>query len=226
MNDDSMAGLTRRRFLITMLAAAAGIGGGSAGLIVLSRRDGSPPYTLTRTEAGDVQIALDPLDEQFDPAPGELTPETEAALLAFAEAFAAGYGSPGSTAHYASYFSWRAENLPGYRGLYEAVGAGLDGLAEADHGVPYAQTDLNWRQGEVAALIAAPTPASALAETRLPLERAEALTAEDTLWLYVSRYLLAEIAVVFMQTNAWIMLGYEGWPGQPRGLDTYTQPLL
>jgi hypothetical protein len=220
-----MVGVTRRRFLITMLAAAAGIGGGSAGLIVLSRRDGSAPYTLTRTEAGDVQIDLDPLDEQFDPAPGELTPETEAALLAFVEAFASENGSPGSTAHYASYFSWRAENLPGYRGLYEAVRAGLDGLADADHGVPYAQADLDWRRQGMAALIAAPTPASALSETRLPLERAESLAAEDTLWLYISRYLLAEIALVFMQTNAWIMLGYEGWPGQARGLDAYTQPL-
>ena len=37
----------------------------------------------------------------------------------------------------------------------------------------------------------------------------------------IDRYILDEALALFARTDAWVVLGYRGWPGQPRGLDRY-----
>ncbi len=43
-------------------------------------------------------------------------------------------------------------------------------------------------------------------------------------WLVYDRYIVREIFDLFARTDAWVKLGYETWPGEHRGLYTYTQP--
>jgi hypothetical protein len=43
-------------------------------------------------------------------------------------------------------------------------------------------------------------------------------------WLIYDRYIIREIFDLFARTDAWVKLGYETWPGEHRGLYTYTQP--
>ena len=42
------------------------------------------------------------------------------------------------------------------------------------------------------------------------------------------KYIFMETLAVFAATDAWLSLGYETWPGTPRGLETYRQrpPML
>ena len=42
-------------------------------------------------------------------------------------------------------------------------------------------------------------------------------------WLRFDQYIVRDILLLFLRTDAWTLLGYEAWPGTPRGLDRYTQ---
>jgi hypothetical protein len=41
--------------------------------------------------------------------------------------------------------------------------------------------------------------------------------------LQFRNYVLLEVLALFCQTDAWVALGYEAWPGTPRGLETYRE---
>jgi hypothetical protein len=58
------------------------------------------------------------------------------------------------------------------------------------------------------------------ADTRWHTVRVAVLERE---WLRFDRYIVRDILVLFLRTDAWTSLGYEAWPGTPRGLERYTQ---
>jgi hypothetical protein len=37
------------------------------------------------------------------------------------------------------------------------------------------------------------------------------------------KYIFRQVLVLFSQTDGWVLLGYESWPGIPRGLESYTK---
>jgi hypothetical protein len=45
----------------------------------------------------------------------------------------------------------------------------------------------------------------------------------DREWLRFDQYIVRDILLLFLRTDAWTSLGYEAWPGTPRGLERYTQ---
>jgi hypothetical protein len=42
-------------------------------------------------------------------------------------------------------------------------------------------------------------------------------------WLRFEKYIVRQILALFSQTDGWVLLGYESWPGTPRGLESYTR---
>jgi len=159
------------------------------------------------------------LDEPGGPAwtptleattPGPVTDATLSTLVAAARAV---IGRPIEPAHYAEYFRWRAEHLPGYRTLYGRFAARVDRGARRTAGCAFAGC-------------------SAAAQTRVlrPASRARAprsvldavwMAAGGRVWTAYDRFILDEALALFAGTDAWVLTGYEGWPGTPRGLDRY-----
>jgi hypothetical protein len=131
----------------------------------------------------------------------------------------------GSISHYATYLNWRAEHLPRYSRLYALFAAALDRTAQDLTGTSYAETARSLRRAILLEGLELPDPQSALLDPRDPRTGAQPWSREERMWLQFDRYIVGEIVLLFTQTNAWIMLGYDGWPGQPRGLERYTQPI-
>jgi hypothetical protein len=102
---------------------------------------------------------------------------------------------PVELGRYEAFFTFRARNVRGYTQLYEDFTAELDAAARYDYGLPFADVRLSRRR----ALLAP--------------------------WLTYAQHVFGEILDLFMYTDAWLAAGYESWPGMPRGLDAYRQPL-
>jgi len=110
------------------------------------------------------------------------------------------------TQHYAEFFRWRSENLSGYRSLYERFAVVVDGAAREARRSDFASCDLAVR-GEILQGLKPGAYALVFERDRLRFEK----------------YIFQEILALFSRTDAWIWLGYEAWPGTPRGLEAYTQ---
>jgi len=95
---------------------------------------------------------------------------------------------------YEGYYQHQALHRPGYLDIYKAFAAAVRRRA-AD----FAELSL---------------------EDRLAvLDRVSALSR--------GRYdgpILQETLGVFMKSDAWVLLGYNGWPGSPRGIESYQTP--
>jgi hypothetical protein len=154
---------------------------------------------------------------------GALDEATIAALVALAAAYV---GSYGSVSHYRTYFVWRAENLPGYLHTYQVFAPALDAAAQQISGSPFAEADAITQKDIIRYTLELPEPESGLFD---PVFReppiSSPLTFEEQLWQRFHRMVLGELITVFLNTNAWIMLGYDSWPSQPRGLEKYTEPI-
>jgi hypothetical protein len=143
---------------------------------------------------------------------GSLSPRTLGTLLLATSALA---GVPVQPAHYEDFFRWRAENLRGYKTLYEQFAAALDRRARQSVGCGFAECSQPMQQQILARL-----PQVRSATTRWAKVRVAVLERE---WLLFDRYIVRNILLLFYKTDAWTLLGYEAWPGTPRGLDRYTQ---
>jgi hypothetical protein len=153
------------------------------------------------------------LSPRLEDAPtGPLSAEALNSLLASTTALA---GVPVQLAHYEDFFRWRADHLRGYKALYEQFAAALD--RRARQSVRCAFVDCN-RQMQQKILEELPQVRSA--DTNWHRVRVAVLERE---WLRFDHYIVRDIFLLFLKTDAWILLGYETWPGTPRGLDRYTQ---
>jgi hypothetical protein len=153
------------------------------------------------------------LSPHLEDAPtGSLSAGGLNALLATTRALAS---VPVQIAHYEDFFRWRAENLRGYKALYEQFAAALDRRARRSVGCDFVDCSQQMQQKIFEEL-----PQLRSANTRWHRVRIAVLERE---WLLFDRYIVRDILLLFFRTDAWTLLGYEAWPGMPRGLDRYTQ---
>jgi hypothetical protein len=123
---------------------------------------------------------------------------------------------PVQAAHYEDFFRWRSENLRGYKTLYEQFVAALDLRGRRLSKCDFVDCSLEMQE-EILARLAQVSSA----ETRWDKVRVSLL---DRDWVLFDRYIVRDILLLFSKTDAWTVLGYEAWPGTPRGLDRYTHP--
>lgn len=147
-----------------------------------------------------------------DAPTGTLSAGALNALLLATRALA---GVPVQIAHFEDFFCWRAENLRGYKALYEQFAAALDYRARRSVGCDFADCS-----GQMQQKILERLPQVRSAKTRWHRVRIAVLERE---WLCFDQYIVRNILLLFYRTDAWTLLGYEAWPGTPRGLDQYTQ---
>jgi hypothetical protein len=195
--------LSRRGFLRLSVVAAVGA------ITVLIAAQGAKAWLLAPFRALYYRL----LSPRLEDAPtGPLSAGALNALLAATTALA---GVPVQIAHYEDFFRWRAENLRGYKALYEQFAAALDRRAGRSGGCDFVDCSRQMQQQILEEL-----PQVRRADTRWQRVRVVALERE---WLRFDRYVVRDILLLFSRTDAWTLLGYEAWPGTPRGLDRYTQ---
>jgi len=124
-------------------------------------------------------------------------------------------GVPVQTAYYEDFFRWRAENLRGNKALYERFAAALDRRARRLVGCDFVDSSQQMQEKIIKKL-----PQLRSASTRWDRVRIAVLERE---WLLFDQFIVRDILLLFFRTDAWTLLGYEAWPGTPRGLDQYTQ---
>lgn len=146
-----------------------------------------------------------------DADPGVLSTRELATLVAAATAV---IGSPVEPRHYAEYYRWRAKHLRGYHALYRAFAGDADRRAHAIGGRRFADSPEEVRMAVLA-------PARRAAASQRGASGSVRSVFDGPRWAFYDRYILAEGLALFARTDAWIALGYRGWPGQPRGLDRY-----
>lgn len=134
---------------------------------------------------------------------GLLGERTVLALLATTEALV---GTEVETSHYEAFFRWRSENLSGYRNLYERFAVVVDRAAKEALKPDFASSEIEVRREILQRMTARPY-ARIFERDGLRFEK----------------YIFQQIRALFSRTDAWILLGYESWPGIPRGLDSYTK---
>lgn len=199
--------MSRRRFL------ALAVGAIGTQTVAAWGLDRFVPRAQARAEAAPIANTVGQLDEH-----------TMNTLMALVAAYVGPYGSTG---HYRAYFGWRAETLPGYLSVYEDFTAALDATAQHLDGTTFAEASDDVRQTIIRDALELPTPESDLFNPTYTNPNATtSLAFEEQLWQRFHSLVLGEIVHVFINTNAWIMLGYKGWPSQQRGLDDYTKPIL
>jgi hypothetical protein len=190
---------SRRQFLRLFVVTA---GGAAVAETVVTQW----PYRLVRAwynRLTEPVLAADTL-------PGPLHVHTLETLLAVTETV---LEARIEQRHYADFFQWYAENIQGYKDFYERVTVQLDRFARQSARQTFSACDTVGRQEILR---------QALAHHRSRLHRLwTGIFAPDL--LLFERYLIAPIVELFASTDAWILLGYAHWPGQPRGLHRYTQ---
>jgi hypothetical protein len=142
-------------------------------------------------------------------------PLSEAVLNTLLAATRALAGVPVQIAHYEDFFRWRAENLRGYTTLYEQFAAALNRRARRLHGCDFIHCSQQMQQQILVTL-----PQVRSADTRWHGMRVAVLERE---WVRFDQYIVQSILLLLYRTDAWPLLGYEAWPGTPRGLERYTQ---
>lgn len=120
-----------------------------------------------------------------------------------------------TTSHYADYFRWYAENRPGYKALYERFVATLDQSSEKLAGCNFINCDTSTHNKILEKAF----------QVRVSTSRIERMRTNvfDRDWVLFDKYIVREIFNLFAKTDALILLGYDSWPGTPRGLDGYTE---
>lgn len=145
--------------------------------------------------------------------PGPLPDDTAAVLRALVEALFIAH--PVDIERYLRYYSFHAEKIPGYRQVYTQFAKELEWTARWIYRRSFVECSKPERRQVLQPWWS------------LPQSRQDEITAaifRGTVWMQNSQYVLRETLQLFMNTDAWIIVGYEAWPGMPRGLEVYLQP--
>jgi hypothetical protein len=147
-----------------------------------------------------------------DTPTGPLDVRAGKVLLAATEALV---GTPIELSHYEDFFRWRAENRRGYKALYEHFATILNQSARRSAGCDFTDChqDAQHQVLDKAFQVRGATGTWDKIQIRVL----------DGDWLLFDTYIVREIFSLFAKTDAWVLLGYESWPGTPRGLERYTQ---
>lgn len=140
---------------------------------------------------------------------GTLTTQIRESLLQVTETLA---GGRVERSHYEIYFDWRAENLPGYKSLYEEFVHEINKISQAQFKVPFHQCNLSQRKAVLQKFF----PTEGILKFR------NWFSNKPSNPLYYQK-VLTEILKLYSRTDAWTLLGYPAWPGEARGLELYTQ---
>ncbi|MBP0001949.1 MAG: hypothetical protein J7641_23650 [Cyanobacteria bacterium SID2] len=120
--------------------------------------------------------------------------------------------------HYQDFFRWRAENLAGFKDLYEKFAETLDQKASQKQNCEFAQCD---RETSLSLIQNVLPPQSRARRGRL--EEAQMLLFGRDRWLF-QEHIINDIFQIFARTDALKAIGYKHWFGQPRGLEEYRRP--
>ena len=114
---------------------------------------------------------------------------------------------------YENYFRWRAENLKGYKSLYEQFTTTVNQIAQKLGESDFKNFDTVARLNILERAF----------DTRNPINQWEKLKIRlfSKNWLLFDQYIIQEIFTIFANTDVWLVVGYEAWPDQPRGLERY-----
>jgi hypothetical protein len=197
--------LSRRRFLKLSIGVAVGA------MTVLLAAHHAKAWLLAPFRALYARLLSPALE---DTPTGPLSEGVLSTLLVATTALA---GVSVQIAHYEDFFRWRAEHLRGYKALYEQFAAALDRRARRSVECDFVDCSRQMQQKMLEEL-----PRVRSTSTRWHRLRVAVLERE---WLRFDQYIVHDILLLFLRTDAWILLGYEAWPGTPRGLDRYTQAL-
>lgn len=120
---------------------------------------------------------------------------------------------PINTVHYENLYRWRSENLPGYNSLYKNFARTLNDTAKRLTGMDFmgADSETQLRILEKAYQVRVST--GKLNFLRISIFKKN--------WILFDKYIIQDILRLFVMTDAWIMIGYESWPGKVRGLRRY-----
>jgi hypothetical protein len=121
--------------------------------------------------------------------------------------------------HYEGYFRYRAGNLDGYANLYQQLVTTLDTAAQDRGETSFVESDRETRRAIL------DTGLQHIINNNFQDASANILTDAAT-WEHYARFFLREVLSLFMYTDAWIAVGYDGWPGMARGLERYRQPFV
>ena len=179
------------------------------GITVLLAAQSAKAWLLVQFRALYARLLSPDLE---DVPTGQLSAGTLNTLLVTTGALA---GVPVQMAHYEDFFRWRAENVRGYKTLYEQFAAALNRRARRSVGCDFVDCSRQMQQKLLEEL-----PQVRSANTRWHIARVAVLERE---WVRFDQYILRDILLLCLRTDAWTLLGYEAWPGTPRGLDRYTQ---
>lgn len=124
---------------------------------------------------------------------GTIDGQTLALLMATAQTLT-GLEKPDGP--YGEYYAYQALNRPGYLDIYRAFGEALLHMAGAKTASAFARMSVDRRWSILEAV------------SRSSGDRFDVPIHHETL-------------AVFMRTDALKLLGYDGWPGSPRGLASY-----
>lgn len=185
--------ISRRRFLKFLAVGAAST---TLGYILV--RHSRPTLKRQLTDPG--------LPE--DTLTGLLDTQTLQVLMATTEAL---INIRIETTHYENFFRWRSENVRGYKTLYEQFALTVRTIA----GCNFAECDIATRRRILERAFQVRNLTSRWDTVRTGILERD--------WLRFDKYIVHEIFALFVRTDAWIVLGYESWPGTPRGLATYRQ---
>jgi hypothetical protein len=199
--------MQRRRFLRLSLITTASIG-----TAVVSLRAGG--VRLYRNLRARYEAAL----RLPHATPGPLDPHTHRTLIGVTDVLLAGTPAEKSArTQYDDLFSWNAQNRPGYRAIYDRLTAALDAAARDAGATNFASADMAVRQAAFAEVVAPQVP-------QTKQEQLRAAFFQEDRWVYRVN-VTGEILRLFCRTDAMAALGYDPWPGLPRGLDDYTRPV-
>ncbi len=136
-------------------------------------------------------------------APGPLSLRAEVVLRAAVPAL---LGEPIDPAHYVSGFQWRAARLPGHRERVERFAEHLDAGARRFRKRGFEELTRAQQQR----LLADVRPLHGWRRVwRSVSDHDRARDAEQV---------VGGMLATFASTDAWVRLGYEAWPGTPRGI--------
>jgi len=140
--------------------------------------------------------------------PGQLGQQTLQSLLAATEAL---IDYPVELNHYADFFRWRAEHLPGHKALYDRFATVVDGAARRLDGCAFVACNKGTRQRIL-------TMAFKVRHVQGRVSRLRVAILERD-WLLFDQYVVRPTMSLFARTDVWRLVGYPAWPGTPRGLN-------
>lgn len=198
--------ISRRNFIKLLAgatAAAAGIG--VPAILYLTQEDDEKEDTAS-------QSATPTPSPKLPPDMSDIIPS----LMAATEALFINYDI--EPTHYEAFFRYRAASADGYLALYEHFVSTLDSDAQNMNQSTFLDSDTTTQRTILDAGL------NHIINNDFQDASGNILTDAPT-WEHYARFFLREALTLFMFTDAWIAIGYDGWPGRARGLDLYRKPL-